>query len=92
MAELFVGFAGMTGAALRLDDGENLAVGLVERVIGDAVPRLGVVAVNGNLAADLCLVVVTPLGLPQLGVDQADARQGFIHRILSLTPGCEVVS
>ena len=79
VAELLVGLARVAGAALGLDDGKDLAARLVQTIVGDAVPGLGVVAIDRDFAADLGLVVQTPLGVPQLRVDQSDARQGFVQ-------------
>jgi hypothetical protein len=38
-------------------------------IIGDAVPRLGVVAIDGNLESNLRLVLEAPISMPQLRVD-----------------------
>ena len=63
VAQLPVGFAWIAAAPFGLDDGENLASRFVEAVVGDAVPRLGVVAVHGDLTTNLGLVVEAPVGL-----------------------------
>ena len=64
MAQLLVRFARIAQAALGLDRGENLSVGFVQAIVGDAVPQLGVVAIDGNLAANLSLVIEAPFGFP----------------------------
>lgn len=50
--QLFLGF----------DNGENLAVCPMQNVVGDAIPRFGVVAVDGDFYADEGWIVDVPSG------------------------------
>ena len=38
---------------LRFDNGDHLSVGSIEAIVRDAVPRLGILAVDGDLKLDL---------------------------------------
>ncbi len=82
VAKLFVGLARVAGASLGFDDGEHVAAGVVEAVVGDAVPGLGVVAIDGDFKSDLGAVVEGPGGSAQGGIDEGGAGFGFaeIHR------------
>jgi hypothetical protein len=77
MSQLLVRFAWMPSAPFRLDHSDDLPVRLVKAIIGDAVPRLGVVAIDRNLKANLRAVLKAPPCLPQLRVDKAGARERF---------------
>ena len=47
--ELFVGLARVAGASLGFHDGEHVAAGVVQAIVGDAVPWLRVIAINWHL-------------------------------------------
>lgn len=79
MAELFVGIARVAGASLGFHNGEHVAAGVIQAIIGDAVPRLGVIAVNGNLNANLRTVVELPASRSQLRVDLLRAGFSFVN-------------
>ena len=55
--ELFVGLARVARTSLRFYDGENVTACVVQAIVGDAVPRLRVIAINWNLQSDLGAVV-----------------------------------
>jgi len=55
--ELFVGLARVARASLGFHDGEHVAACVVQAIVGDAVPRLRVIAINWNLQSDLGAVV-----------------------------------
>jgi hypothetical protein len=78
VAELLVGLAGVARAALRLDDGDDFAAGRIKAVVGDAVPRLRVVAIDGNLETDLRPVIEIPAGVTQRRVDDDVPGLGFV--------------
>jgi hypothetical protein len=58
---------------------KHLARWFIEAIIGDAVPGLGVVAIDGDFASDPRLVVEAPFRLPQLRFDEPDPRDCFIE-------------
>jgi hypothetical protein len=51
--KLFVGLPRRAGGTFRFYDGEYVAAGIVEAIVGDAVPRFRVIAGDGNLEPDL---------------------------------------
>ena len=78
VAELLVGLARVARAALRLDDGNDFAVGRIKAIVGDAVPRLRVVAIDGNLQTDLRPVIEIPPGVAQRRVNDDVPSLGFV--------------
>ena len=76
--ELFVRLACIAGASLGFDDGEHVAAGVVQAVVGNTVPGLRVIATNWNLQSDLGTVVEFPVSRPQLRVDVQDTSSGFV--------------
>ena len=79
MAELLVGFTGIAAATLGFRHRQHAASEVVEAVVGDAVPGLGVVAINGNLEADERAVIQLPARREQLRVDELGAGLGFVQ-------------
>ena len=77
--ELFVGLARVAGASLGFHDGEHVAACVVQAIVGDAVPRLRVIAINWNLQSDLGAVVEFPVSSPQLRVDLQGTGLGFVE-------------
>ena len=78
--ELFVGLARVAGASLGFHDGEHIAACVIQAIVGDAVPRLRVIAINGNLPSDLGAVVEFPVGSAQHWVDLQGTGLGFVER------------
>ena len=83
VSELFVGLARVAGASLGFHDGEHVAACVVQAIVGDAIPRLRVIAIDWNLQPDLGAVVEFPVSRPQLRVDMQGTGLGFIqgHRV-----------
>jgi hypothetical protein len=79
MAELFIGLARIPGGALGLDNGEHLAGRLIQAIVGLTVPGLRVITIDGNFKTDLRFVVEPPFSLPELRVDQPNARLVFVR-------------
>jgi len=62
--QLLVGLAGVPGASLGFHDREHIAACVVQTIVGDAVPRLRVIAINWNLESNLGAVVEFPVSSP----------------------------
>src|SRR5258708_39386469 len=80
MPQLLFALARTAAGALRLDHSDHFSGGSVETVIGDAVPRRGIVAIHRNLKSNLGSVAKPPPSLLEGRVDQDIARRGFIER------------
>ena len=52
VAKLLIRFTRVAAATLRLNHGQHVAAGIVEAVIGDAVPGFGVVAIDRTIVLD----------------------------------------
>jgi len=92
--ELFVGVARVAGGSLGFHDREHVAACVVQAVVGNAVPRLRIIAVNWNLLPDLGAVVESPVSRSQLRVDLQRTGLGFAesHGVKYQMSACRVVS
>ena len=71
---MFLAFARIAAGALRFDHGDHFARRVVEAIVGDAVPRRGIVAVHRHLAQHSGVIVKVPAGLPQARIDENVTR------------------
>jgi hypothetical protein len=76
---LFVGLARVTRTSLGFYDGEDVAACVVQAIVGDAIPRLRVIAINWNFQSNLGAVVEFPVSSPQLRVDLKGTGFGFVE-------------
>jgi len=79
VTELLVDLARVAGTSLGFHDSKHVAACFVQAVVGDAVPRLCVIAINWNFQPDLGAVVELPVSSPQLRVDLQDTGLGFVE-------------
>ena len=70
LAELLFAFSRAAGGALGFDNAEDRAGGMIQGVVGYAIPRLGIVTGDRNFEADLSAVTELPLGVRQERIDQ----------------------
>jgi hypothetical protein len=64
VSELFVSLARAAGTSLGLHNCEHVAAWVVQAIITDTIPRLGVIAIDWNLQPYLGTVVEFPISRP----------------------------
>jgi hypothetical protein len=79
--ELFVGLARVTGAPLGFHYRQDVTTRIVQAVIRDAVPWLGVIPIYRNLKSNLGAIVEPPASRPQLRIEMQGARLGFVETL-----------
>jgi len=77
LTELLLSFPRAPGSALGFDDRDDLARGVVEREVREAVPGRRIVADNRNLKADPRSITEVPLSTFELGIDQLGPSLGL---------------
>jgi len=85
--ELLLGDPGIPATALGLNNRQHGAIGVVEAVVGDAIPRFGVVAIDRDLATQLRAITEFPPGFFDERIDQERPSLGFTQFELRLGSG-----